>query len=64
LTMPAGWLWPNGAHGRRAKQILRADAFEYHRKARPGKIAIAVTKPCATQRDLSLAYAPGIACLQ
>ena len=45
MTMPAGWLRPNGAHGRRAKQILRADAFEYHRKARPGKIAIAVTSP-------------------
>jgi len=42
-------------------QILRADALEYHRKARPGKIAIAVTKPCATQRDLSLAYTPGVA---
>jgi malate dehydrogenase (oxaloacetate-decarboxylating)(NADP+) len=42
-------------------QILRADALEYHRKARPGKIAIALTKPCATQRDLSLAYTPGVA---
>ena len=42
-------------------QILRADALEYHRKARPGKIAIAVTKPCTTQRDLSVAYAPDIA---
>lgn len=45
-------------------QIPRADALEYHRKVRPGKIAIAVTKPCATRRDLSLAYAPGIACLE
>jgi len=57
--MPAGRLWPNVAHGRRAMQILRADALEYHRKALPGTIA--VTKPCTTQRDLSVAYAPDIA---
>jgi malate dehydrogenase (oxaloacetate-decarboxylating)(NADP+) len=42
-------------------QMLRDDALEYHRKAPAGKIAIAVTKPCATQRDLSLAYTPGVA---
>ena len=42
-------------------QILRNDALEYHRRGRPGKIAIALTKPCATQRDLSLAYTPGVA---
>jgi malate dehydrogenase (oxaloacetate-decarboxylating)(NADP+) len=42
-------------------RILREDALEYHRKGRSGKIAIAVTKPCATQRDLSLAYTPGVA---
>ena len=41
--------------------IQREDALEYHRKGRAGKIAIAVTKPCATQRDLSLAYTPGVA---
>jgi malate dehydrogenase (oxaloacetate-decarboxylating)(NADP+) len=45
-------------------RILRADALEYHRKARPGKIAIAVTKSCTTQRDLSFAYTPGFACLK
>jgi len=44
-----------------AMQILRNDALEYHRRGRPGKIAIALTKPCATQRDLSLAYTPGVA---
>ena len=42
-------------------QSLREDALEYHKKDRPGKIAIEVTKPCATQRDLSLAYTPGVA---
>ncbi len=42
-------------------QILREDALEYHKKGRPGKIAIAVTKACATQRDLALAYTPGVA---
>src|SRR3989337_358257 len=41
--------------------MLREDALEYHSRGRPGKIAIALTKSCATQRDLSLAYTPGVA---
>ena len=41
--------------------ITREEALEYHRRGRPGKIAIAPTKPLATQRDLSLAYTPGVA---
>jgi len=41
--------------------LKREDALEYHRKGRPGKIALRVTKPCDTQRDLSLAYSPGVA---
>jgi len=40
---------------------LRKAALEYHAKPQPGKIAIAITKPCDTQRDLSLAYSPGVA---
>jgi len=36
-------------------------ALEYHRADPPGKLAIAVTKPMATQHDLSLAYSPGVA---
>ncbi len=40
---------------------LREEALEYHSRGRPGKIAIAITKPCATQRDLTLAYSPGVA---
>jgi malate dehydrogenase (oxaloacetate-decarboxylating)(NADP+) len=37
------------------------DALEYHAAAPAGKIAIRPTKPCLTQRDLSLAYTPGVA---
>ncbi|MEM3074298.1 MAG: hypothetical protein QXK20_06125 [Nitrososphaerales archaeon] len=41
---------------------MREEALEYHRLGgRPGKIAIQPTKPLATQRDLSLAYSPGVA---
>ncbi len=36
-------------------------ALEYHEHGRPGKIATELTKPCNTQRDLSLAYTPGVA---
>ncbi len=37
------------------------DALEFHRWPTPGKISMAPTKPMATQRDLSLAYSPGVA---
>ncbi len=40
---------------------LKEDALRYHAEPRPGKIATAITKPTATQRDLSLAYSPGVA---
>ncbi len=43
------------------RKKLREDALAYHRQGRPGKIEIGVTKPCKTQRDLSLAYTPGVA---
>ena len=39
----------------------RQEALEYHSEGRPGKIAITPTKPVGTQRDLSLAYSPGVA---
>jgi malate dehydrogenase (oxaloacetate-decarboxylating)(NADP+) len=44
----------------------REDALEYHRTGRPGKIEVVSTKPFTTQRDLSLAYTPGVAdpCLE
>lgn len=42
--------------------ISRKDALEYHRlDGKPGKIAIQPTKPLVTQRDLALAYSPGVA---
>src|SRR5579871_506598 len=40
---------------------LRDGALEYHRLPTPGKIGIVATKPLATQRDLALAYSPGVA---
>lgn len=41
---------------------LKKDALEYHRiGGKPGKISISPTKPLVTQRDLSLAYSPGVA---
>ncbi|MBL8472220.1 MAG: NADP-dependent malic enzyme [Rhodocyclaceae bacterium] len=40
---------------------IRNQALEYHRSPRPGKIAIAATKALTNQRDLSLAYSPGVA---
>lgn len=41
-------------------------ALDYHSEGRPGKIEVTPTKPCTTQRDLSLAYSPGVAqpCLE
>ncbi len=41
--------------------ITKQQALDYHSSPRPGKIEIAPTKPCRTQRDLSLAYTPGVA---
>jgi malate dehydrogenase (oxaloacetate-decarboxylating)(NADP+) len=45
---------------------FRKAALDYHRLPRPGKLAIEATKRMATQRDLSLAYSPGVAaaCLE
>jgi malate dehydrogenase (oxaloacetate-decarboxylating)(NADP+) len=41
--------------------LFRKDAFNYHAMGRPGKIEVVPTKPYSTQRDLSLAYSPGVA---
>lgn len=46
---------------RNAESNLRDEALRYHREGRPGKIELGITKPCETQRDLSLAYTPGVA---
>jgi malate dehydrogenase (oxaloacetate-decarboxylating)(NADP+) len=42
-------------------KITREDALNYHSSGRPGKIEVIPTKPHSTQRDLSLAYSPGVA---
>ena len=46
--------------------VTKQQALDYHLGARPGKIEVSPTKPCRTQRDLSLAYTPGVAepCLE
>ena len=46
--------------------ISKKEALEYHMKGRPGKIEVVPTKTVATQRDLALAYSPGVAdpCLE
>lgn len=43
------------------EKVTKEEALEYHRGTRPGKIEVVPTKPCFTQRDLSLAYTPGVA---
>src|SRR5215469_249299 len=43
------------------KQLRKEEALEYHSKGRPGKIEVVPTKEAKTQRDLSLAYSPGVA---
>ncbi|MBE2281019.1 MAG: NADP-dependent malic enzyme [Ignavibacteriaceae bacterium] len=47
-------------------KITKQEALDYHSKGRKGKIEVTPTKPCITQRDLSLAYTPGVAqpCLE
>src|SRR5215208_7952712 len=48
------------------KKVRREDALAYHSMGRKGKIEVVPTKPCATARDLALAYTPGVAepCLE
>ena len=45
----------------RKSSITDEEALEFHRRGKPGKLEINPTKPMATQRDLSLAYSPGVA---
>src|ERR1700688_2467265 len=46
--------------------ISKQEVLDYHVGTRPGKIEVRSTKPCVTQRDLSMAYTPGVAipCLE
>ncbi|MBT4921643.1 MAG: NADP-dependent malic enzyme [Rickettsiales bacterium] len=48
------------------QKLTDKDALDFHEKGRPGKITITPSKPLTTQRDLSLAYSPGVAipCLE
>ena len=43
------------------KKSLKQDALDFHSEGRPGKLEITPTKPLNSQRDLSLAYSPGVA---
>ena len=47
-------------------KFTKEDALRYHAEGRPGKLEVVTTKPHSTQRDLSLAYSPGVAhpCLE
>ncbi|MFD1628976.1 NADP-dependent malic enzyme [Pseudopedobacter beijingensis] len=49
-----------------SKTTKKQDALDYHAQGRPGKIEVIPTKPTSTQRDLTLAYSPGVAdpCLE
>jgi malate dehydrogenase (oxaloacetate-decarboxylating)(NADP+) len=42
-------------------RITHDDVFNYHSLPRPGKLEVVPSKPCRTQRDLSMAYTPGVA---
>jgi malate dehydrogenase (oxaloacetate-decarboxylating)(NADP+) len=42
-------------------KITEEEALEFHARGKPGKLAVMATKPLVTQRDLSLAYSPGVA---
>jgi malate dehydrogenase (oxaloacetate-decarboxylating)(NADP+) len=42
-------------------KYTEAEALEFHSRGRPGKLEVIASKPMATQRDLSLAYSPGVA---
>ncbi|WZV03801.1 malic enzyme-like NAD(P)-binding protein [Lentisphaerota bacterium WC36G] len=44
-----------------AKKELEVKSLAYHSEPQPGKVGLKMTKPCATQADLSLAYTPGVA---
>ncbi|MFH1009935.1 MAG: NADP-dependent malic enzyme [bacterium] len=43
-----------------SKNIRRIEALDYHSRGRKGKIEVIASKPCKSQRDLSLAYTPGV----
>jgi malate dehydrogenase (oxaloacetate-decarboxylating)(NADP+) len=48
-------------NGRERPALTDQEALQFHSQGRPGKLEVVATKPMATQRDLSLAYSPGVA---
>ncbi len=52
---------PKGNTSERAPTASEKEALDFHTQGRPGKLEITPTKPMTTQRDLSLAYSPGVA---
>ena len=42
-------------------RVTAQESLQFHAQGKPGKLEITTTKPLATQRDLSLAYSPGVA---
>ena len=52
---------PDGKGWKSVVSVTDQEALQFHRQGRPGKLEIIATKPMATQRDLSLAYSPGVA---
>lgn len=51
----------NPPHSTKRASVTEQEALDFHSEGRPGKLEITPTKPMATQRDLSLAYSPGVA---
>ncbi|WP_269584858.1 NADP-dependent malic enzyme [Roseibium sp. Sym1] len=52
---------PSDKSAKTSVSFTDQEALQFHQEGRPGKLEIAPTKPMATQRDLSLAYSPGVA---
>ncbi|MEO0542326.1 MAG: NADP-dependent malic enzyme [Pseudomonadota bacterium] len=53
---------PDSGKGQKKGTVVdEAEALDFHARGRPGKLEVVPTKPMATQRDLSLAYSPGVA---
>jgi malate dehydrogenase (oxaloacetate-decarboxylating)(NADP+) len=61
LRFTGGIRWVNPGRKRSIMEIREDEVLEYHEGARPGKLEVVASKPCRTQRDLSLAYTPGVA---
>lgn len=49
------------SHRQKRPTITDQEALDFHSRGKPGKLEIVPTKPSATQRDLALAYSPGVA---